>query len=77
MLRESGESIDDFDDFSTAQEKKLGKLVGAKYNTDFYIIDQYPATVRPFYTMPNKNNSVRIHHITSISSITCLLHCAQ
>jgi hypothetical protein len=58
MLRGAGETIDDIDDFSTAQEKKLGKLVAAKYATDFYIIDQYPATVRPFYTMPNKHNPV-------------------
>jgi len=53
LLRESGEQIGDFDDFSTPQEKKLGKLVKAKYDTDFYIIDRYPLGARPFYTMPN------------------------
>jgi len=52
MLREAGEEIGDMEDLSTPQEKKLGKLVKAKYNTDFYIVDKYPITVRPFYTMP-------------------------
>jgi aspartyl/asparaginyl-tRNA synthetase len=74
LLREAGEAIDDFDDFSTPQEKLLGRLVRAKYDTDFYIVDKYPATVRPFYTMPcpkdkNYTNSydvfVRGEEITS------------
>jgi aspartyl/asparaginyl-tRNA synthetase len=52
MLREAGENIGDFEDFSTPQEKFLGRLVKAKYNTDFYIVDKYPKTARPFYTMP-------------------------
>jgi aspartyl-tRNA synthetase len=49
---EPGQKRGDFDDFSTPQEKLLGKLVRAKYNTDFYIVDKYPMAVRPFYTMP-------------------------
>lgn len=56
MLRESGEVMAEHADFTTPQEKKLGKLVSAKYATDFYIVDQYPTAVRPFYTMPNKLN---------------------
>eukprot|EP01113_Clastostelium_recurvatum_P002036 TRINITY_DN1084_c0_g1_i2.p1 TRINITY_DN1084_c0_g1~~TRINITY_DN1084_c0_g1_i2.p1 ORF type:complete len:587 (+),score=184.77 TRINITY_DN1084_c0_g1_i2:35-1762(+) len=52
MLRAAGVEIGDLDDFSTPQEKLLGKLVKEKYNTDFYILDRYPADVRPFYTMP-------------------------
>lgn len=34
---------------STAQEKALGAVVRAKYNTDFYVIDKFPDTARPFY----------------------------
>jgi len=52
MLREGGIEIGDFDDLSTPNEKFLGKLVKAKYDTDFYILDKYPLEVRPFYTMP-------------------------
>ena len=43
---------------STPNEKFLGKLVKAKYGTDFYILDKYPLAVRPFYTMPDPNSKV-------------------
>jgi len=56
MLREAGEQIGDEDDLSTPLEKLLGRLVKAKYGTDFYILDKYPLAVRPFYTMPDPNN---------------------
>jgi len=56
MLRENGVEIGDEDDLSTPDEKFLGKLVKAKYDTDFYILDKYPLAVRPFYTMPDPNN---------------------
>jgi len=52
MLRDAGEAIGDFDDFTTPQEKKLGELVKKKFDTDFYIVDRYPLGARPFYTMP-------------------------
>ncbi|EDR24016.1 aspartyl-tRNA synthetase, cytoplasmic, putative [Entamoeba dispar SAW760] len=74
MLRAAGETIGDYDDFSTPQEVKLGELIKAKYNTDFYILDKFPAAIRPFYTMPdiddpNYSNSydvfVRGQEITS------------
>lgn len=57
MLREAGhagipEDLSNFD-IGTEQEKALGKLVKAKYNTDFYSMYNYPKNVRPFYTMPN------------------------
>ena len=43
-------------EFSTPAEKFLGKLVKAKYDTDFYILDKFPLAVRPFYTMPDPTN---------------------
>jgi len=58
MLRENGVEIGDEDDLSTPNEKFLGKLVKAKYDTDFYILDKYPLAVRPFYTMPDPNNKM-------------------
>lgn len=56
MLREAGVEMDDFEDLSTEKERRLGALVKAKYNTDFYILDKYPLSVRPFYTMPDAAN---------------------
>ncbi len=29
-----------------------------KYGTDFYMMDKYPLSVRPFYTMPCPENPV-------------------
>ncbi|EZG72878.1 aspartyl-tRNA synthetase [Gregarina niphandrodes] len=57
MLREAGfsdipDDISQFD-IGTEQEKALGKLVKAKYDTDFYYMINYPLGVRPFYTMPH------------------------
>ncbi|KAI9597328.1 hypothetical protein BDF19DRAFT_434721 [Syncephalis fuscata] len=55
MLRESGYEISDFDDLSTEAERRLGQLVKEKYKTDFYMLDKFPLSVRPFYTMPDPN----------------------
>ena len=43
-------------DFSTPEEKALGRLVLAKYGTGFYCVDKYPLAARPFYTMPDAYN---------------------
>lgn len=56
MLREAGVTMEDDEDLSTPSEKLLGRLVKAKYDTDFYILDKFPLAVRPFYTMPDPNN---------------------
>ncbi|XP_076057135.1 aspartyl-tRNA synthetase isoform X2 [Oratosquilla oratoria] len=48
--------MEDDEDLSTPNEKLLGRLVKAKYDTDFYIMDKYPLAVRPFYTMPDAEN---------------------
>lgn len=56
MLREAGIEMGDEEDLSTPNEKLLGRLVKAKYDTDFYMLDKYPLAVRPFYTMPDPNN---------------------
>ncbi|XP_060593999.1 aspartate--tRNA ligase, cytoplasmic-like isoform X1 [Ruditapes philippinarum] len=56
MLREAGVEMEEDEDLSTPNEKLLGRLVKAKYDTDFYILDKFPLAVRPFYTMPDPNN---------------------
>ncbi|XP_012273956.1 aspartate--tRNA ligase, cytoplasmic [Orussus abietinus] len=55
-LAEAGVTMGEEDDLSTPDEKLLGKIIKAKYDTDFYILDKYPLAVRPFYTMPDPNN---------------------
>ncbi|XP_034133892.1 aspartate--tRNA ligase, cytoplasmic isoform X1 [Drosophila guanche] len=57
MLREAGVETGDEEDLSTPNEKLLGRLVKAKYDTDFYILDKFPLAIRPFYTMPDPSNS--------------------
>ncbi|KAI9857669.1 MAG: aspartate--tRNA ligase dps1 [Trichoglossum hirsutum] len=56
MLKEDGVELSEYDDLSTTDERHLGKLIRAKYDTDFYILDQFPLAVRPFYTMPSPSN---------------------
>jgi aspartyl-tRNA synthetase len=52
ILRENGEEeLGDFEDIGTEQETKLGQIIADKFETDFYWVDKFPATVRPFYTM--------------------------
>jgi aspartyl-tRNA synthetase len=53
LLREEGPAefrdVRDDEDMSTPQEKALGTVVREKYKTDFYVIDKFPETARPFY----------------------------
>eukprot|EP00013_Stygamoeba_regulata_P020200 CAMPEP_0177650362 /NCGR_PEP_ID=MMETSP0447-20121125/11900_1 /TAXON_ID=0 /ORGANISM="Stygamoeba regulata, Strain BSH-02190019" /LENGTH=574 /DNA_ID=CAMNT_0019153223 /DNA_START=197 /DNA_END=1921 /DNA_ORIENTATION=+ len=62
LLRGAGVEMGDLDDMDTPSEKLLGKLVKAKYGVDFYLVDEFPTNIRPFYTMikeedPNYTNS--------------------
>jgi len=58
MLRERGFDMGDgLDDLNGAQELALGAAVKEKYGTDFYMLDKYPSGVRPFYTMPDPDDS--------------------
>ncbi|KZF19269.1 aspartyl-tRNA synthetase [Xylona heveae TC161] len=59
MLREAGVDVNENDDLSTPDEKFLGKLVLEKYGTDFYVLDQFPLGVRPFYTMPSPQDPTK------------------
>jgi ergosteryl-3beta-O-L-aspartate synthase len=55
MLNDSGWADDhghqasEFEDLSTRAEIKLGELIKEKYHTDYYIIDKFPTSARPFY----------------------------
>ena len=56
MLKEAGQEVDELADLSSSIELKLGELVKEKFDADFYILDQYPSSIRPFYTMPHPTN---------------------
>lgn len=56
LLREAGIDASFEEDISTPHEKALGKIVKEKFGTDFYMMDKYPLSVRPFYTMPDPND---------------------
>lgn len=59
LLKEIGgiTDINELDDLNTENEKLLGKIIREKYDTDFYILDKFPLSIRPFYTMPCPNDS--------------------
>ncbi|PKS12571.1 hypothetical protein jhhlp_000779 [Lomentospora prolificans] len=62
---EYGNPASDTEDLSTPAERRIGELVKEKYGTDFYIIDKFPTSARPFYTHlddedPNYTNSFDI-----------------
>ncbi|KAI0088428.1 hypothetical protein BDY19DRAFT_950849 [Irpex rosettiformis] len=48
-----GRELTDHEDLSTPAERKLGELIKQKYGADYYILDGFPANIRPFYTMPD------------------------
>lgn len=49
MLRDDGRDVE-MEDLSTPDEIRLGELVKEKYGTDYYVLDKFPASARPFYT---------------------------
>jgi aspartyl/asparaginyl-tRNA synthetase len=51
---------------STVNEKRLGRIVKAKYDTDYFIIDKFPMALRPFYTMPDPDDPASGHPRESI-----------
>ena len=66
ILKDAGVNVSEQEtfktDLTTQMEKDLGKLIREKYDTDFYVLDEFPMAVRPFYTKahptnPNLSNS--------------------
>lgn len=60
MLKDAGVDTSEQDrfenDLTTAMEKKLGQLMREKFDTDFYVLDEFPLSVRPFYTKQHPDN---------------------
>jgi aspartyl-tRNA synthetase len=59
ILQEQGFDIGDgLGDLTGAMELALGRVVKDRYNnTDFFMLDKYPSSIRPFYTMPDPENA--------------------
>merc|ERR1712078_928728 len=47
------------DDLSGADELRLGEIVKEKHGVDFFVVDRYPSSIRPFYTMLDPSDSSR------------------
>jgi ergosteryl-3beta-O-L-aspartate synthase len=50
---EEGNPPSKHEDMATRDEIRLGELIKEKYKTDYYILDKFPVSARPFYTMPD------------------------
>lgn len=59
LLRDAGHAPEGGDDLSGSDELLLGKLVKEQHGVDFFVIDRYPATIRPFYTMLDPADEAR------------------
>jgi len=47
---------DELQDLTGAMELALGAAVKERYGTDFFMLDKYPSSIRPFYTMPDADD---------------------
>lgn len=55
MLRDDGRDVP-MEDLATPDEMRLGELVREKYGTDYYVLDKFPTSARPFYTHKDDEN---------------------
>ena len=51
MLNEAGFTQSKMEDIGSVNERELGKLVKEKYDSDLFVLINYPSESRPFYTM--------------------------
>ncbi|KAI3318261.1 aspartyl-tRNA synthetase [Xylariaceae sp. AK1471] len=53
---DDGKPASENEDLATRAEIRLGELIREKYKTDYFILDKFPASARPFYTHLDKND---------------------
>lgn len=53
---DDGNPIKDDEDFGTRDEIQFGRVMKDQYKTDYYIVDKFPTSARPFYTMLDPND---------------------
>ncbi|WFD34307.1 aspartate--tRNA ligase [Malassezia cuniculi] len=56
---EDGSEPDPFEDLSTPAEQRLGALVRERFGTDYYILDKFPVSARPFYALSDEHDNRR------------------
>jgi ergosteryl-3beta-O-L-aspartate synthase len=52
-LSEDGKQLPENEDLGTRDEIALGRVIKEKLGTDYYVLDKFPVSARPFYTMPD------------------------
>jgi aspartyl/asparaginyl-tRNA synthetase len=57
MLAEAGFVQNPLEDLTTENEKNLGVIIKKKFGSDLFVLDKYPKSARPFYTMINSSDS--------------------
>ncbi|KAF2756700.1 aspartyl-tRNA synthetase [Pseudovirgaria hyperparasitica] len=53
---EEGNELPIDEDLGTRDEIQLGKVIKQTYGTDYYVLDKFPASARPFYAMVDPND---------------------
>jgi ergosteryl-3beta-O-L-aspartate synthase len=53
---ENGNPLPENEDLGTRDEIALGGVIKEKYKTDYYVLDKFPASARPFYAMPDPSD---------------------
>lgn len=51
-----GNPLPEDEDLGTRDEIQLGKVIKEKLGTDYYVLDKFPTSARPFYAMPDPYN---------------------
>lgn len=59
MLKTSKYGCQKPEDLNHKDEFNLGLIVKEKYESDLFVIDQYPKNIRPFYTYVNEDDTTR------------------
>ncbi|KAF2172537.1 hypothetical protein M409DRAFT_63195 [Zasmidium cellare ATCC 36951] len=54
---ENGNELSENEDMGTRDEIALGAVIKEKYKTDYYVLDKFPTSARPFYAMPDPDNA--------------------
>lgn len=53
---ENGKPLPENEDMGTRDEIALGAVIKEKYKTDYYVLDKFPTSARPFYAMSDPEN---------------------
>ena len=64
LLRDAGVAPEDQDDLIWCRQLRLGELVKDKHGVDFFVVDRYPSSIRPFYTMLDPSDDTRSNSST-------------